>query len=398
MNQKNIERLVNLFQEREAVYKLTNKRISERYKATLDEVYEAKGIYKRNKHKALYDHCREVGVEPADVSYYWHKSKKFSMNVRPTESDSKEEILEGFETLLSKYEVSRQISVPPYKEKKDAKALKVTITDDHVGLEPNPKLNGGLFMYEYNADIYRESLSKVFQSILKEFNTHGMFELLLLDNLGDQEDGWDQMTTRGGHRLPQNLSNGEIFEVCVDSKVDLIEKLVNSGVANKIILRTVTNSNHSNEFAYIVNKAIEKIINRMYSSKIVEVETLTKFIEHRSWGNHTWLLCHGKDAQHMFKGLPLILNDKTVNYINEYLDFYNIRSPYIHFEKGDLHQLGYQKVKRFDYRNFMSFAPPSAWQQHNFGDSYSGYSIQVIPKHSNEISHTDYFLDYGKQN
>lgn len=46
----------------------------------------------------------------------------------------------------------------------------------------------------------------------------------------------------------------------------------------------------------------------------------------------------------------------------------------------------------------MSFAPPSSWCQINFGDSYSGYSIQVVPKYSNEISHTDYFLDYKKNN
>lgn len=36
------------------------------------------------------------------------------------------------------------------------------------------------------------------------------------------------------------------------------------------------------------------------------------------------------------------------------------------------------------------------WVQHNFGDCYSGYSIQVIPKYENEISHTDYFFDYKK--
>jgi hypothetical protein len=123
---------------------------------------------------------------------------------------------------------------------------------------------------------------------------------------------------------------------------------------------------------------------------------LERFIEHRSWGNHTWLLCHGKDAKFQFKGLPLILNDKTINFINEYIKFYNIDGKYIHFEKGDLHQLGYQKTTNFDYRNYMSFAPPSAWQQHNFGDAYAGYSIQVIPKYSNQISHTDYFLDYRK--
>jgi hypothetical protein len=100
----------------------------------------------------------------------------------------------------------------------------------------------------------------------------------------------------------------------------------------------------------------------------------------------------------MFKGLPLKLDDRTINYINDYIRFYDIKSKYIHVEKGDLHQIGYNKCNTFDYRNFMSFAPPSSWVQHNFGDCYSGYSIQVIPKFENEISHTDYFLDYKKIN
>lgn len=393
----NIKKLLDLFHLRETVYKLSNKRIAERNKVSLDEVYQAKKLFKEEKHKALLEHCKETGVDFNDVKFYWHKSKKFSMNVIPDrEKNLTDELLESFDNIIENYQTKGIKTFTPIVTTQE-KALKVTISDDHVGLEPNPKLNGGLFMYEYNGEIYKESIQKVYSSIIKEYNTHGTFELLLLDNLGDQEDGWDQLTTRGGHKLPQNMSNGEVFEVCVDSKVSLIESLVESKVANKIILRTVTNSNHSNEFALIVNKAIEKIINRLYSTKIVEVETLTKFIEHRTWGDHTWLLCHGKDSQHMFKGLPLILNDKTVNYVNEYIDFYNVNSKYIHFEKGDLHQLGYQKVKRFDYRNFMSFAPPSAWQQHNFGDSYAGYSIQVIPKYSNEISHTDYFLDYSKK-
>jgi hypothetical protein len=44
----------------------------------------------------------------------------------------------------------------------------------------------------------------------------------------------------------------------------------------------------------------------------------------------------------------------------------------------------------------MSFAPPSAYSQHNFEDGYSGYSIQVVPKYSNEISHTDYYFELKK--
>ena len=38
----------------------------------------------------------------------------------------------------------------------------------------------------------------------------------------------------------------------------------------------------------------------------------------------------GKDAKQMFRGLPLKLDDKTINYINDYIRFYDIKSKYIH--------------------------------------------------------------------
>ena len=88
------------------------------------------------------------------------------------------------------------------------------------------------------------------------------------------------------------------------------------------------------------------------------------------------------------------LDDKTKNFIMSYINRHNINNKCIHFEKGDLHQLGFSKCKEFDYRNFMSFAPPSNWVQHNFGDTYSGFSMQVIDKDTPNIQHTDIFLNY----
>ena len=328
------------------------------------------------------------------MSSYWFKSEHFSLKVN-NPVNSNHGIIEAFDALLERYSTVGVRKFEPVKFDDEPKALKITITDDHVGMDTNPD-NRGLFSYNYNADVYRRSIEKVYQSILKEHQTHGTFELLLLDNLGDREDGWLGQTTRGGHSLSQNMTNAEVFDTIVDTKIALIESLVESKVANKIILRSCSNSNHSMDFAIIVNKAIQKVVNRLYSNDIVEVETLEKFIEHRYWGNHAFLLSHGKDAKHMFKGLPLILNDKAIKFINDYINFYKVKARYIHFEKGDLHQIGFQVVTNFTYRNFTSFAPASAWQQHNFGTSVSGYAIQVIPKWSNNISHTDYFLDYEK--
>lgn len=344
--------------------------------------------------------AKKVGVENTSQKMIWFKTKDFSVRADnpdylPPEIPKITQHLEkAIDKVLSKFNKEDYIFYPNQHES-NLKAIKVTISDDHVGLEPNPN-NKGLFKYEYNAEIYTNSYEKVFNSVLKEFRTHGKFDLLLFDNLGDEQDGWNGLTTRGGHELPQNMSNAEVFETCIDTKVKIIKSLVENNIANKIILRKVTNDNHSGDFGHTINLAVKKIINLIYSTEIVEVETLTRFLEHRIYGDHCFILTHGKDAKQMFRGLPLKLDDKTINYINDYLRFYNINSKFVHVEKGDLHQIGYNKCNTFDYRNFMSFAPPSSWVQHNFGDCYSGYSIQVIPKFENEISHTDYFLDYKK--
>lgn len=308
---------------------------------------------------------------------------------------TEESIQTAIENVLRRFEHKKN-TFKPSNLKSNKKALKVTLSDDHVGLEPNPSGNA-LFNYEYSGDIYKNSYKKVFNSVLKEFNTHGKFDLLLLDNLGDEQDGWNGLTTRGGHKLEQNMTNAEVFEVCIDTKVAFINSLVKENVTDKIILRKVSNDNHSGDFGQTINIAVKKIINLLYTEDVVEVETLTRFMEHRTYGEHCFILTHGKDTKQMFKGLPLQLNDKTINFVNDYINFYNIKSKFIHLEKGDLHQIGYNKCSTFDYRNFMSFAPPSSWVQHNFGTSYSGYSIQVIPKDNNEISHTDYFIDYVKK-
>lgn len=373
-----------------------------RYWVTDEEYNDAK-IFTAN---GIVEDFNKNDIDVSTVKHLWKeitdeegnkKGNAFIKNPFYKEPE-KENFLESIKSVVNSVLLRHKNNKNKFKVKKVKSnniALKVTISDDHVGLEPNPN-NNGLFNYEYNGEVYKKSYEKVFNSVIKEFNTWGKFDLVMLDNLGDEQDGYNGFTTRGGHALDQNMSNTEVFETCVDVKVRFLKSLIESNVAKKIILRKVVNDNHSGDFGHIINITVRKIINLLYSTDIVEVETLSRFLEHRNYGDHCFILTHGKDKKSMFKGLPLQLNDRTINFINDYINHYKIDSKYIHVEKGDLHQIGYNKCNTFDYRNFMSFAPPSSWVQHNFGDCYSGYSIQVIPKHSNEISHTDYFLNYKK--
>jgi len=349
---------------------------------------------KENEHQGLAKHCEERGIDINDVTLYWDKTKEYSVAVR-LDKDESDGYLEAVKRIVESYNPDKLRTIE--KVKLDSpKAIKATLSDMHIGLNPNPD-NKSIFAYEYNEEIFKSNIDKVFNSILKEYESNGRFDLLVIDDLGDGLDGWNGQTTRGGHKLEQNMTNEEAFKVFVEGKLTLIENCIRAGIANEVTIRNVANDNHSGSFASIANMTIKMILDRTYEQSDVNFYILNKFMEHFQYGDHTFILTHGKDSQYMFKGLPYELNDKAISFINDYIDHYNINTKFIHLEKGDLHRVGYSRTKKFDYRNFMSFAPPSAWVQHNFGDCYSGYSIQTISKFSGEISHADYYFDLTKK-
>lgn len=309
---------------------------------------------------------------------------------------TEEAIEEALERVIQKHPISYiDITKPKVISKV---ALHAIITDDHIGLDTNPE-GIGLFPYLYDKASYNASMNKVFNSILKEHAYYGTFDEVVINNLGDLEDGWNGETTRGGHKLPQNMTNDETFELAVDSRLTLIQKIVESHITKKIILRIVTNSNHSASFAIIVAKAIKKICDQIYTDGLVEIDILRKFMEYRSYGDHCFILSHGKDKKEMKSGLPIVLDTKTVNFINSYIDHHDLRNKYkyIHVLKGDGHRLGVTDHKNFSYRSLRSFSPISNWIGTNFGDvTTPGYSILVFSKNRQEMQETHIPLAYKK--
>ena len=293
--------------------------------------------------------------------------------------------LEEIKSIFSELKFDKQ---KPFKKQKSSRALKVTLSDVHVGMS----VNNSLFEYKYGKEEYQNSMDTVYQSVMSEFMGNGRFDVIIIQDLGDGLDGYNGQTTRGGHSLEQNMSNNEAYRTFVTGKLTLIKSIVEADIANNVEVYDTVNCNHSGDFGYTASYATKLYTEAVY--KNVKYTIFEKFIEHFFYGEHCFIQSHGKDKQYMKSGMPLKLDDKTQRFISQYIDKFRIQSKYIHFEKGDLHQIGYNKCKQFDYRNFMSFAPPSNWVQHNFGDGYSGYSIQIISPDKREIKHIDYFLDY----
>lgn len=342
------------------------------------------------KHPTLAKDSSEQGYSFEDSKHYWHKSDNVSTFVKVDNSISGFEVVQMIDDILEARNL-KKVKLP--KVNKSDKVLNVILSDMHVGLDPNPQ-GRSLFNYKYNKEIFNYRLEQVYFTICKEYNTHGCFDTLVLYDLGDGLDGWNGETTRGGHKLDQNMSNVEAFKTYVGGKLDLIEKIINGGFASKIVIRSVSKCNHSGDFGYIANETIKMLIERVYDNQYCSFYILERFMEHFVHGEHCFIVTHGKDDKVMKFGMPLNLNDKTINFINSYIKHYKIDSKYVHLYKGDLHQVSYSKTKDFDYRNFAAFAPPSSWVQHNFVNGVSGYSTQVIPLHSNETSHSDYFFEF----
>jgi hypothetical protein len=327
------------------------------------------------------------------VSWIKDKETGTSTLIQNPDFDKENTItLEDIEQVVEKLQLKKR---KPQKKKKSGDfAFRGITADEHIGLEPNP--NGeALFNYKYDAEIFKDCMNRYLESIVSLRDVYGRAEIIYIDCLGDTMDGWNAQTVRGGHTLPQNLTNKEAFELAVQTKVQFVDDLVQEDVADIIEIRTVTNDNHGGDFSWTVAKTVELICKRIYGDYVI-FRNPTKFIEHFFYGEHCFMLCHGKDGADRKRGLPLRLDDKTLRFIRSYMDYHHINAKYNHFDKGDLHTTGFDRTKLLNYRNYLAFSPPSKWVQNNFGDAVSGYATQVVPKDSGEIIHTDYFFEFDK--
>lgn len=396
--QKYVDEGIELFKNSKLGNRAAAKEIIKKYNLDIDYHNLGRYMQKKMAKEVSEDHgldatCEANGIDVADVKNYWYKGEHYSIHVK---NDIEERnIVDQIAEILQDYKPDYQKVKLWISEPNNKKALKATISDMHVGMDPN-KDNGSLFKYEYNADVFNRNIDEVIQSIIKEHNTHGRFEQLIIQDLGDPADGYDNMTTRKGHQLQQNMGNVDQFKAYVFGKLRLAETVLNLNIADKVVFRSASNCNHAGEFGEIANITIQAILERVYDAALFEFHIQSDFIEYFEYGDHAFIMTHGKDKVHMKHGMPKHLDFKTQAYINSYIDHYEIKNKYIHFEKGDLHCSNVDRSKKFDYRNFMSFAPPSGWIQTNFGDTYSGYAIQVIPKHGGNISHADYIFEFKK--
>ena len=312
----------------------------------------------------LIKECEAAGIDFENVKHFWYKSKKYSINVQGEQGSKDINFEDIFSEVLSKYEEKPKKKINPLSPTFD----RLVWSDVHVGMDASQ--NGtSLYELEWNKQILLDRVVEMAQYTLLNKKS----DILYIDELGDFLDGWNGETTRGGHKLPQNMSNQEAFDIGLKAKMLLIDIL--QPHYDSICCNNICNDNHSGDFSYILNSAFSQIIDHKYDN--VHVTNLKKFISWYTVGEHTIVLSHGKDSQHMKFGFKPQLDSRQIEKIDQFLKHNKIYSEgkYIEFSKGDSHQCLFDMCTSddFHYFNFPAFSPSSSWVQHNFKKGRSGF-------------------------
>jgi hypothetical protein len=270
-------------------------------------------------------------------------------------------------------------SLPIVKEFSE-KALVILISDDHAGAV----IQNSMFGNEWNEEIYTERLLKI-SNEAKKLGTK--FEEVHIISLGDQMNGWNSQTTRGGHEV-KSLSNREQFDIYTRARVAFYDDILCSGLAKNYIIHDVENSNHAGkDFSYIANRFLDMYLENKYPT--VERKSYLLPVDSFDYGIHTIGFTHGKDEKLMTRPMPLKLDPKTDLFLFQYFDKKGI-SPSerrITLYKGDLHQYALDKGKFGRYVNIPSMMGSTDWTEINFGNTEGGAILEIFDKHSRSVQH-----------
>ncbi len=324
-----------------------------------------------DKHEGVYNATNDLDVPNTSVKHLWLKTKESSIFVKNPDYVEQQEVEPEKEidfTSIFKDKIE-PIILPKITTELDLSEFdRLVYTDVHTGMEVN---QNGFSLYDgiWNEKEQDKRLTDmVYYTLLNKKS-----DTLHIHELGDFMDGYNALTTRGGHELPQNMDNQKAFDVGLMFKVKMIDALI--PYFNKIICVNICNDNHAGSFGYIVNSAFKTYIELKYKDRI-EVNNQRKFIDHYIIGNRCFILTHGKDDKSMKFGFKPQLDSAQIEKIKNYIDEYKLHNYKIEFSKGDSHQLlfDFTSSTAFEYQNFGAFSPPSDWVKTNYKNTLSSFT------------------------
>jgi len=286
-----------------------------------------------------------------------------------------EELLDfDFESIIKKH--INPVSIPLFVKEVDSCDFDmITYTDVHIAMDTDSKKNS-LYPVKWDKDEIIKSAEKIVTETIKNKKSNKLY----IDELGDLLDGYNAQTTRGGHELPQNMTNEEAFDCALMFKMLMIDGL--APFYNEIICNNICNDNHAGSFGYFVNSSFKGICEIKY--KNVTVNNHRRFMNHYFAGDVCFIITHGKDDSTLKFGFKPQLDSKALEKIDQYCkrnDIYR-NCKLVVFKKGDSHQALFDMCTSDDfyYFNYPALSPSSQWVQNNFKKGRRGFVIESYNK------------------
>jgi hypothetical protein len=344
-----------------------------------DEVFFLSAYCKETKSiLSIEDYCKKYNLPYESMSSFKflpYHYKEPSYNIVFKENVIEVEAKEwDWDAIVSKHIKPVEVQAMFYKGENPDDANMLTFTDVHVGMETDAKGNA-MYAEPWTQEEAFKSADLMAAEVIMNKTSH----LLNIDELGDFLDGYNAQTTRGGHALPQNMTNEEAFDCALDFKIRLIDNVVNH--FKKVICNNVCNDNHAGSFGYTVNSAFKRICELKYP-EIVEVNNYRQFMSHYFIGRACFIVSHGKDDESLKFGFKPQLDSKGMEKIDQYCKRFNIygNAEIIIFKKGDSHQclMDMATSDDFYYFNYPALSPSSTWVQNNFKKGRRGFVLEKL--------------------
>ena len=241
-----------------------------------------------------------------------------------------------------------------------SETLIIWLSDLHIGAY-NEKF-GFYQLPNYDQKEIKRRLDKILSTFAGT-----TFEHVIIVDLGDSIDQYNKETTRGGHLLPNNMTDKEMSHLyldCMEYFFNNIKNLINS---TSYVYFSVGESNHSGNFGWALNLALSYKLQQAGWKTYVSDYPIDDF----TVDNMRFICTHGKDNQNQSKQFPLTLNPQTELYFANYIaeKKLNQNNEKIYVIKGDLHQYAYTSGKQFDYISVGSMYATSNYIAANWGNT-----------------------------
>lgn len=380
-----VQQIVEKFVEKPSRMTTGAGNLSKAYECSIQDVWEARKLAK----KQLYEISESIEIQDSgsinkgklksrwqNAGGKWLESYAFKTDVEIESVDYGK----VFEEIVTRHEIVpfKDMGHTP-KQATSGQTLNLYLSDQHIGAD----VSNALYSNKFDRHVFDLRMDHIYRNVIDILAPGDMFDKINIIFLGDTFDGQDGFTTRGGHNLPQNMSNKECFETFLDVHMNFFDKLVNYNTAKEYSVVFQPNSNHGGDMDYMGFKALECWMNQKYP--FIKTNILDAFIGVIKEGIHTFMLTHGKDQKDMKFGLPLQLNDKAELFINQFIDI-NSLSGELHFIKGDLHQTSTFFSKKFRYKNVGSIFGSSSWIMTNFGYTKPMCNYDLFNKNNSNMT------------